>query len=124
MAFKLNDHNTQGPKKVFPAIEKPSFNFPSIGSELHHHHHQHDHYRNDDGNVDCNGGDDDDVDCHCHNITSSKSSLSQPLSTGAQTIRKSYDLLPFLRKRFRLFPDAAFNIVGFVGTVGVVGNVG
>ena len=25
---------------------------------------------------------------------------------------------------FFIFPDAAFNIVGFVGTVGVVGNVG
>ena len=32
VAFKPNDHNTQGPKKVFPAIEKPSFNFPSIGT--------------------------------------------------------------------------------------------
>ena len=81
---------SQGPKKVWPTIEKPSFDFPSIGDKF-------------------------------------KLTFVVPIMkffSGAQSIRKSYDLLPFLRKSFRLFPDAAFNIVGFVGTVGVVGNVG
>ena len=72
---------------MWPTIEKPSFDFPSIGDK---------------------------------NIFR----LALKVFPGAQSIRKSYDLLPFLRKSFRLFPDAAVNVVGFVGTVGVVGNVG
>ena len=73
---------------MWPTIEKPSFDFPSIGDK---------------------------------NIFRLALKVFFP---GAQSIRKSYDLLPFLRKSFRLFPDAAVNVVGFVGTVGVVGNVG
>ena len=44
--------------------------------------------------------------------------------TGPKTVDKVYTILPNLGLVVRKFPNFQFNVVGFLGGVGAVGNVG